>query len=64
MLVLKPCAVFNIRVQLELVRDLVLLADFVVVANNFWAGWVETGPVGVLREGERVEDRRYVASCC
>ena len=54
---------FNVGVELEFVRDLVLLADVMVVADNLAARRVEGRPVGILREGEGVESGGDVTNC-
>jgi hypothetical protein len=52
---------FNVGVDLEFVRDFVLLADVVVVADNLSAWRMEGSPIGILREGKRIERSRNVA---
>jgi hypothetical protein len=60
LLVFQPSAAFDIRIKFEFVCDAVLLAYLVVVAHDFFAGWVERGPIWILGEAKRIEDGGYV----
>jgi hypothetical protein len=53
---------FDAGIELEFVRDLVLLAYVVVITNDLFSGRMEGGPIGILREGEGVESGGDVTS--
>jgi hypothetical protein len=48
--VFEPAAGFDVGVELEFIGDGVLFADFVVVADDFFAWGVEGRPIWVLGE--------------
>ena len=46
---------FDVGVEFDLIRDLILFADFMIVLHDLGTGRVERRPIWVLSEGEGIK---------